>query len=53
MTQELRGPTPILFIPRDAFSDSIAKLVRACFHGVLHNYRAIRCKMGYRADVPV
>ena len=26
---------------------------RACFHGVSHNYRAIRCKMGYRTDVPV
>ena len=23
------------------------------FMGVLHNYRAICCKMGYRTDVPV
>ena len=23
------------------------------FRGVSHNYRAIRCKMGYRTDVPV
>ena len=23
------------------------------FNGVSHNYRAICCKMGYRADVPV
>ena len=34
-------------------SDSIAKLFRACFCGVSHNYRAICCKMGYRTDVPV
>ena len=48
-----RGPAMILFISRDACSDSIAKLFRACFHGVLHNYRAIRCRMGYRTGVPV
>ena len=23
------------------------------FYGVSHNYRAIRCKMGYRTDMPV
>ena len=28
----LRGPAVILFISRDACSDSIAKLCRACFH---------------------
>ena len=43
----------MLFILRDACSNSIAKLFRAYFCGVLHNYRAIRCKMGYRTDVPV
>ena len=49
----LRGPAAILFISRDTCSDSIAKLFRACFYGVSHNYRAIRCKMGYRTDVSV
>ena len=49
----LRGPATILFISRDTCSDSIAKLFRACFYGVSHNNRAIRCKMGYRTDVPV
>ena len=49
----LRGPAAILFILRDACSDSIAKLFRACFYGVSHNYRAICCKMGYRTDVPM
>ena len=49
----LRGPAAILFISRDTSSDSIAKLFRACFCGVSHNYRAIRCKMGYRTEVPV
>ena len=49
----LRGPAAILFISRDICSDSIAKLFRACFNGVSHNYRAIRSKMGYRTDVPV
>ena len=43
----------MLFILRDTCSDSIAKLFRACFYGVLHNYRAIYCKMGYRTDVSV
>ena len=38
----LRGPATILLISRDACSDSIAKLFRACFYGVSHNYR----KMG-------
>ena len=33
--------------------DSIRKLFCACFYGVLHNYRAICCKMGCRTDVPV
>ena len=28
----LRGPSAIVFIFRDACSDSIAKLFRACFH---------------------
>ena len=46
----LRGPAAILFTSRDTCSDSIAKLFRACFYGVSHNYRAIRCKMGYRTD---
>ena len=49
----LRGPVAILFISRDTCSDSIAKLVRACFCGVSDNYRAICCKMRYRTDVPV
>ena len=51
----LRGPAAILFKTRDTCSDSIAKLFRVCFFfcGVSHNYRAIRCKMGYRTDVPV
>ena len=48
-----RGPAAILFTSRDTCSDSIAKVFRACFHGVSHNYRAIRCKMEYRTDVPV
>ena len=30
--QKLRGPAAILFISRDACSDSIAKLSRACFN---------------------
>ena len=42
----LRGPAAILFISRDTCSDSIANVFRACFYGVSHNYRAIRCKMG-------
>ena len=50
---KLRGPAAILFISRDTCSDSIAKLFRACFCGVSHNFRAICCKMGYRTDVPV
>ena len=49
----LRGPVAILFISRDTCSDSIAKLFRACFCGISHNYRAICCKMGYHTDVPV
>ena len=50
----LRGPAAILFISRDSCSDSVAKLFCACFfNGVSHNYLALRCKMGYRADVPV
>ena len=48
----LRGPVAILFISRDTCSDSITKLFCACFYGVSHNYRAIRCKMRYRTDVP-
>ena len=43
----------VLLISRDACSDSIAKRFRVCFCGVSHNYRAIRCKMGYRTDVSV
>ena len=50
---KLRGPAAILFISRDTFSDSIAKLFRACFPGVSHKYRAICCKMGYRTDMSV
>ena len=53
LTQILRGPAAILFISRDTFSDSIAKLFRACFPGVSHKYRAICCKMGYRTDMSV
>ena len=37
----LRGPAAILLISRDTFSDSIAKLFRACFPGVSHKHRAI------------
>ena len=51
--ERLRGPTAILFISRDTCSDSIAKLFRTCFCVVSHDYRAIRCKMGYRTDVSV
>ena len=45
----LRGPVGILFISHDTCScdicsDSMAKLFRACFCGVSHNYRAICCK---------
>ena len=47
------GPAAILFISRDTCSDSIAKLFRACFYGISHNYRAIRCKTAYRTDLPV
>ena len=53
LTRSLRGPAAILFVSRNTCSDSIAKLFRACFYGVSHNYRAICCKMGYRTDVPV
>ena len=49
----LRGPAAMLFISGDTFSDSIAKIVRACFPGVSHKYRAICCKMGYRTDMSV
>ena len=42
----------MLFISHDTVSDTTAKLFRACFCGVSHNYRATRCKMGYRTDVP-
>ena len=49
----LRGPVAILFVSRDTCGDSIAKLFRACFCGLSHNYRAICCKMGYRTDVPM
>ena len=49
----LRGPAAIIFISRDTRSDSIAKLFRACFYWVSHNYRAICCKIGYRRNVPV
>ena len=52
-----RAQQLFLFISRDTCSDSIAKLFRVCFflffNGVSHNYRAIRCKMGYRTGVPV
>ena len=49
----LRGAVAILFISHDACSDSIAKTFHACFYGVLHYYRAVCCKMGYRTDVLV
>ena len=42
----LEAPERILFISRGTCSDSIAKLLRACFCGVSRNYRAIRDKMG-------
>ena len=48
----LRGPAAILFISRNACSDSNAKMFGACFCGA-HNCRAICCKMGSRTDVPV
>ena len=51
--QDLSGPATILFISRVTCSDSIAKPFCACFYGVSHTYRAIRCKMGYRRDVPM
>ena len=51
--QYLRGPATILFISRKTCRDSVAKVFRACFYGVSHNCRTIRCKMGYRTDVPV
>ena len=44
LVKTLRGPAATLFISRDTFSDSIAKLFRACFPGVSHKYRAICCK---------
>ena len=50
-TYILRAPEAILFISRDACSDSITKLFHACFCGVSHNYRAICSKMGYLTDV--
>ena len=53
LSERLRGPATILFISRDTCGDSIAKLFRACFFGVSHTDRAIRCKMGYRTDVPM
>ena len=52
----LRGPATILFISRDTCSDSNTVSQNSfvlVFYGVSHNYRAIRCKMGYRTDVPV
>ena len=42
----LRGPAAILFISRDTCRDSIARVFGACFYGISHSYRAIRCKMG-------
>ena len=48
-----KRPAAILFLSRDTCSASIAKHFRACFHGVSYNYRAIRCTMGYRTDLPV
>ena len=51
--QNLRGPATILFISRDTFNNSIAKLFRACLPGISHKYRAICCKMGYRTDMSV
>ena len=53
MLDTLRGLTAILFISRNTCSDRITKLCCACFYGVSHNCRAIRCKMGYHTDVPV
>ena len=43
----LRGPATILFISRDACSDSITKLFCVCFfYGISRSYRAICWKMG-------
>ena len=53
MSEHVRGPAAILFISSDTFSDSIAKLFRACFPGVSHIYRAICCKIGYRTAMSV
>ena len=54
-TDGLRGPAAILFISRDACSDSIAKLYLVLVFFV--GYRTIVCamcvKMGYRTDVSV
>ena len=53
----LRAPAAILFISCDTCSDSITRLVRACFCGGGGGYRAIIeglcCKLGYRTGVPV
>ena len=41
------------FISRDACSDSIAKHVRACFHGGIAQLSSDMVQMGYCTDVPV
>ena len=33
-------------------SKKASPLFHACFYGVSYDYRAMRCKMGYRRDVP-
>ena len=56
------GECPFCFYGRADFSDSYRAIPVAIvsqnsfvlvFVGVSHNYRAIRCKMGYRTDVRV
>ena len=53
--RSLRGPAAILFISRDACSDSITEMFSARFCGGYRtvNYRAICRKVGCRRDAPV
>ena len=43
----------MLFISRDAYSDSIAKQFGACFFfcGISHNYPTMCCKVGYTQGI--
>ena len=53
----LRVPAAMLFISHDTAWTMVAKVSQnishTCFYGISHNCRVIRCKMGYRTDVPV